>query len=248
MNRSIKSTALTIISIGLMTITACATPALTNKKAALFREIQKMSSHDRSLFGNTGISPQIIKAMEAVPREKFVGADQQGVAYENRPLPIGYGQTISQPFIVAAMTDLLQPKASDKVLELGTGSGYQAAVLSPLVKHIYTMEIVPELADSAKKRLVGLGLRNITVKTGDGYHGWPDHAPYNKIIVTAAASHIPHHLTKQLAAGGSMIIPIGSTFATQHLMLVNKSQDNKIKIKQLMPVRFVPLVGKDGQH
>lgn len=186
----------------------------------------------------------IMKVLAEVPRHQFVPADIRGRAYENRPLPIGYGQTISQPYIVAIMTDLIAPKPGHKALEIGTGSGYQAAVLSRLVERVYTMEIVEPLGNQATERLKRLGYDNIEVAVADGYYGWKEHAPFDIIIVTAAASHIPPPLIEQLKPGGKMIIPVGSRFMTQQLLLVDKDAENEITVRQILPVRFVPLTGE----
>jgi len=185
----------------------------------------------------------VLRAMRATPRHLFVPEDRMPSAYEDRPLPIGNGQTISQPYIVAYMTELLQPDGSGTVLEVGTGSGYQAAVLSPLYRKVYTIEIIPELAESAKTRLRNLGFSNVEVRTGDGYAGWPDKAPFDAIMVTAAAGHIPPPLISQLKAKGRMVIPVGSPSMIQHIILVEKDPKGNITTKSLLPVRFVPLTG-----
>lgn len=186
---------------------------------------------------------KVLLAMGSVPRHKFVSEDLINSAYEDRPLPIGCGQTISQPYIVALMTQLLNLAEKDKVLEVGTGSGYQAAILSGIVKEVYTIEIFEELGTSAGKRLKDLGYQNVKVKVADGYYGWPEEAPFDAIIVTCAATHIPPPLIEQLKDGGTMCIPVGSVFWTQNLMLVKK-KDGKIIAKSVLPVRFVPLLGK----
>ena len=186
---------------------------------------------------------KVLLAMGSVPRHKFVSEDLINSAYEDRPLPIGCGQTISQPYIVALMTQLLNLAEKDKVLEVGTGSGYQAAILSGIVKEVYTIEIFEELGTSAGKRLKDLGYQNVKVKVADGYYGWPEEAPFDAIIVTCAATHIPPPLIEQLKDGGTMCIPVGSVFWTQNLMLVQK-RDGKIIAKSVLPVRFVPLLGK----
>jgi len=180
-----------------------------------------------------------LRAMAKVPREKFVAKELQARAYEDRPLPIGYGQTISQPFIVAFMTQELKPKPTDRVLEVGTGSGYQAAVLAELVAEVYTIEIVKPLAESAEVRLRELGYKNVHVKAGDGYKGWREHAPFDAIIVTAAPDHVPQPLVEQLREGGRMIIPVGKTFA-QELYLLEK-RGGVVKQTAVIPVKFVPL-------
>ena len=180
-----------------------------------------------------------LRAMAKVPREKFVAKELQARAYEDRPLPIGYGQTISQPFIVAFMTQELKPKPTDHILEVGTGSGYQAAVLAELVAEVYTIEIVKPLAESAEVRLRELGYKNVHVKAGDGYKGWREHAPFDAIIVTAAPDHVPQPLVEQLKEGGRMIIPVGKTFA-QELYLLEK-RGGVVKQTAVIPVKFVPL-------
>ncbi|WP_460541738.1 protein-L-isoaspartate(D-aspartate) O-methyltransferase [Echinicola sediminis] len=181
----------------------------------------------------------VLKAMREVKRHLFVPDDYRKNAYDDRPLPIGYGQTISQPYIVAYMTEVISPEPYFKVLEIGTGSGYQAAVLAEIVDEVYTIEIVKELGTSAAKRLESLGFDNIKVKVGDGYYGWEERAPFDAIVVTAAAEFVPPPLIEQLKDGGKMIIPVGSPFMTQMLSLVEK-KNGKPRTKTLMPVRFVP--------
>ena len=188
---------------------------------------------------------RVLEALRQTPRHRFVPAALVPHAYEDRPLPIGYGQTISQPYIVAKMTELLEPKKEDRALEIGTGSGYQAAVLSPLVAEVYTMEIIEPLGIAARERLAALGYKNVEVRIGDGYYGWPEKAPFDCIIVTAAANHIPPPLVEQLKPGGRMVIPVGNPFQTQTLVLVSKGRKGPrdIQVRSLMPVAFVPLVG-----
>lgn len=187
-----------------------------------------------------GISDRAtLNAMRAVPRHLYVPYAQRRNAYQDRPLPIGYGQTISQPYIVAYMTEIVRPKANDIMLEIGTGSGYQAAVLAEIIDQVYTIEIVSPLGEQAKRKLEAQ-YDNVHVKIGDGYHGWPDHGPYDAIVVTAAAEYIPPPLVEQLKEGGRMIIPVGSPFQVQQLMLVEKTEDGSITTRSLMPVRFVP--------
>jgi protein-L-isoaspartate(D-aspartate) O-methyltransferase len=181
----------------------------------------------------------VLKAMGTVKRHLFVPSSQTEEAYADRPLPIGYGQTISQPYMVAYMTQVIKPSPSASVLEVGTGSGYQAAVLGEIIKQVYTIEIVPELGAAASKRLQRLGYRNVQVKVADGYHGWKENAPYDAIVVTAAAEYVPPPLIEQLKEGGRMVIPIGSPFMTQMLMLVEKKK-GKAVTRSLMPVIFVP--------
>jgi len=192
--------------------------------------------------GRIGVKNEaVLEAMLRVPRHKFVPRKSQSRAYVDSPLPIGYDQTISQPYIVAYMTEQLKPKKDYKALEIGTGSGYQAAVLSGLVRHVYTIEIIEDLGKRTKKRLKDMKYKNITVKIGDGYFGWKEHSPYDIIIVTAAPNHIPPPLVQQLKPGGVMCIPVGGRFQVQSLILVQKDKDGSVKTKQIMPVRFVPL-------
>ncbi len=191
-----------------------------------------------------GISNKaVLKAMRNVKRHQFVPKERIAEAYDDRPLPIGYGQTISQPYIVAYMTEVIQPRPEFKVLEIGTGSGYQAAVLAEIVKEVYTIEIVTELGNAATERLKKLGYNKVKVKLADGYHGWKEYGPYDAIIVTAAAEFVPPPLIEQLKEDGKMVIPIGSPFMTQTLMLVEK-KGKKVKTKNLMPVVFVPFTRK----
>lgn len=189
------------------------------------------------------LSERVLHVMGTVPRHLFVPPKLRRNAYENRPLPIGYGQTISQPYIVALMTDLLQPRADHKVLEIGTGSGYQAAVLSGLVKDVYSIEIIDQLGQSSKQVLKDLGYDNVSSRIADGYDGWPEHAPFDSIIVTAGISHIPPPLVRQLKNGGTMVIPVGTSFQTQQLTLVKKDLSGAITTKQIIPVIFVPFTG-----
>jgi len=189
---------------------------------------------------------RVLRAMASVPRHEFVPASRQNRAYADTPLPIGYGQTISQPYIVAEMTRLLDLRPDSKVLEIGTGSGYQAAVLTEFTPHVYTIEIIKPLADAARERLKRLGYDVVQVRHGDGYYGWPQEAPFDGIIVTCAAGQIPPPLIQQLAPGGRMVIPVGPAFGTQSLMLVTKDPDGTVRSRSLMSVRFVPLVRRDA--
>ena len=198
----------------------------------------------RETGGETGrprFSDAVMAAMGKVPRHRFVPALQDIFAYENRPLPIGEGQTISQPYIVALMTDLLDPKPADSVLEVGTGSGYQAAVLAELVAKVTTIEIVAPLGRRAMRLLDELGYRNVTVRIGDGYGGWPAAAPFDAIIVTAAPATIPQPLIDQLRPGGRMVIPVGGSSDVQQLLVVEKHSDGRTTTRRTLPVRFVPL-------
>ena len=193
---------------------------------------------------NSGVKDRaVLNAMRNVKRHLFVPENQMANAYNDRPMPIGYGQTISQPYIVAYMTEVIKPKPEFKVLEIGTGSGYQAAVLAEIVKEVYTIEIVPALGNAAGPRLKKLGYNNVNVKISDGYHGWKEHAPFDAIIVTAAAEFVPPPLIQQLKDGGKMVIPVGSPFMTQTLMLIEK-KGKRITTKSLMPVVFVPFTRK----
>jgi protein-L-isoaspartate(D-aspartate) O-methyltransferase len=190
------------------------------------------------------LDAHVLEAISKVPRHEFVPEKQRRWAYKNRPLPIGYGQTISQPAVVAIMTDLLQLEQTDRVLEIGTGSGYQAAVLAELVDSVYSIEIVQELAERGAGDLKRTGYDNVILRKGDGYYGWKESAPFDAIIVTAAASHIPPPLIKQLKPGGRMIIPVGGRFMVQHLILVTKDEAGKVITRQILPVKFVPLTGQ----
>ncbi|MDH3305464.1 MAG: protein-L-isoaspartate(D-aspartate) O-methyltransferase [Gammaproteobacteria bacterium] len=190
------------------------------------------------------ISKAVMASMNTVKRHELVPRSERRYAYENRPLPIGYGQTISQPYIVALMTQLIDVDADDVVLEVGTGSGYQAAILAELVGHVYSIEIIPALAIRAKQDLERLGYKNIITKLGDGYYGWEEHAPFDAIIVTAAASHVPPPLIDQLKPGGRMVIPVGERFMTQTLLLLEKTEKGEVISRQHGAVRFVPLTGE----
>ena len=185
--------------------------------------------------------PRVIEAMRQVPRHSFIPAAERARAYDDGPVPIGQGQTISQPYIVALMTELVRPQPGDRVLEVGTGSGYQAAVLARLVRHVYTIELEETLARSATAVLRELKFENITVRTGDGYGGWPEHAPFDIVIVTAAPEHIPQPLIDQLKPGGRLIVPVGPRFSVQQLKLLEKDAGGAIKTTEVSPVMFVPL-------
>ena len=197
----------------------------------------------RNYLKRKALDPGVLRALAEVPRHEFVPAAQRPSAYENRPLPIGHGQTISQPYIVAVMTELLEVGETDRVLEIGTGSGYQAAILGELVEQVYTIEIIKPLGKRAGTLLKELDYENVTVRIGDGYYGWQQEAPFDAIIVTAAASHIPPPLIRQLKAGGRMVIPVGSRFMVQQLLVVHKDSKGTISTRQVLPVRFVPLTG-----
>lgn len=214
-----------------------------NRRAAMIADIEADILYTYRETGRQAFDPRVMKTMASIERHQFVPDDLESSAYENRPLPIGYGQTISQPYIVALMTDLLELDGNDVVLEIGTGSGYQAAILSNLVKEVYTIEIIAPLAELAKTRLSRLGFNNVTTRLADGYYGWEEQAPFDAIVVTAAAGQVPPPLIDQLRPGGRMVIPVGSRFFVQQLLLVQKAMDGKVKTRQILPVRFVPLTG-----
>jgi protein-L-isoaspartate(D-aspartate) O-methyltransferase len=203
------------------------------ERRAMVQEIAVYSS-------GQALDAAVLEAMRRVPRHLFIPPGQQPHAYENRPLPIGHGQTISQPYIVALMTDLMRPAKTHRVLEIGTGSGYQAAVLAELVQSVYTIEIVAPLAEEARARLARLGYANVSVRTGDGYKGWPEHAPFDAIMVTAGADAVPPPLVQQLKPGGRIVIPVGPAYSVQYLTVVEKQSDGSLRTRQVAPVRFVP--------
>jgi protein-L-isoaspartate(D-aspartate) O-methyltransferase len=205
---------------------------------------QRMVEEQLKAPGRDITNQKILAAMAAVPRHEFVPETVRAMAYGDHPLPIGHGQTISQPYIVAFMTEQLQPRPTDRVLEIGTGSGYQAAVLSALVSEVYTIEIVEPLASRAEADLRRLGYKNVKVKAGDGYKGWPEAAPFDTIIVTCAPEHVPQPLVDQLKDGGRMIVPVGPAY-DQKLYLLQK-RGKKVEQRAVLPVRFVPMTGKKG--
>lgn len=213
------------------------------QRRKLRAQIEQDAAETADATGRPRFSARVMDAIDAVPRHRFVPARELKYAYENRPLSIGYGQTISQPYIVALMTELLEPQSGDVVLEVGTGSGYQAAVLAKLVARVYTIEIVPPLAKNAALRLEQLGYGNVEVRLGDGYYGWREHGPYDGIIVTAAANSIPPPLIEQLKPGGRMLIPVGAPFSAQELIVLTKDANGKVSTRSVLPVAFVPLTG-----
>lgn len=240
-------------SIGLAALLALgigvtqAAPPLDPARAAsvrLWDAVELQISRLRGELGFAQLSPPVRQALEQVPRHLFVPESQRPQAYENRPLPIGYGQTISQPLIVALMTELLDVGPGDRVFELGTGSGYQAAVLDALGCQVYSVEIIPELARSASAVLEAQGYDDVETRIGDGYFGWPEAAPFDAIIVTAASDHIPPPLVQQLRPGGRMLIPVGGRYATQQLVLVTRDEQGLVTTREITPVRFVPLTGQ----
>jgi protein-L-isoaspartate(D-aspartate) O-methyltransferase len=228
------------LAIGMGTLTMV---FAANDRAAERQEmVDEIIALDRLTAAGTGrppISQRVLDAMRKVPREEFVPGPQKRAAYRNRPLPIGAGQTISQPYIVALMSDLLQLEPDHKVLEIGTGCGYQAAVLGELARAVHTIEIVPSLGACAAAALTNLGYANVHPRVGDGYRGWPEEAPFDAIIVTAAPDHIPPALVEQLKPGGRLVIPVGTL--NQELMVIYKQQDGTTLSEQIVPVRFVPL-------
>lgn len=216
--------------------------------AGMMRDIRQEVQLTKSWIGKEYLDARVLAAMEKVPRHEFVPQELDYLAYSNGPLAIGHGQTISQPYIVALMTDLLRPRAGDVMLEVGTGSGYQAAVLSLLVKQVYSIEIVTALAQDAVARLRRLGYGNVEVRSGDGYSGWQEHAPFDAIIVTAAAPAIPPPLLDQLKPGGRMLIPVGEPYDRQILTVIEKNERGEVTEQTILPVAFVPLTGEHGQE
>jgi protein-L-isoaspartate(D-aspartate) O-methyltransferase len=208
----------------------------------MLEDIKRETVLTAFLTGRKTLSPEVMEAMGEVPREQFVAPEMASEAFDNGPLPIGYGQTISQPFIVALMTELLEIKETDKILEIGTGSGYQTAILSLLAGQVYTVEVIESLSIEAAARFKKLNYPNIHVKTGNGYEGWPEQAPYDGIIVTAAAPYVPEPLIEQLKAGGSLVIPVGRPYEHQELIVLEKQGRGANKISKILDVAFVPLV------
>ena len=217
---------------------------MKNDMQRMIDDIEMEVHMTRHLIGKNSLAERVMAAMKKVPRHEFLPPDLRYCAYDNGPAPIGSGQTISQPYIVALMSDLLATKPGDIILEIGTGSGYQAAILSQLVQQVYSVEIIPELAESARKRLDRLGYDNIEVRNADGYFGWPEHAPYDGIIVTAAAPHIPPALIEQLRPGARLVIPVGLPYSYQELMVVEKKTNGGIETEKILGVSFVPLTGE----
>lgn len=232
-----------IFSIFLPASKAPAEDAYLKQRMALVDEIQAGVRETAVMLGRGTLNPRVLEALKKVPRHEFVADEYRPYAYENRPLPIGHGQTISQPYIVAVMTDLLDAGETSKVLEIGTGSAYQAAILGEIAADVYTIEIVEPLAQSARERLQRLHYDNVHARRGDGYYGWAEAGPFDAILVTAAASHIPPPLIKQLKPGGRMLIPVGDRFNVQQLVLLEKNPNGKVITRQLLPVAFVPLTG-----
>ncbi len=210
----------------------------------MIEDIRNEVSYTQHLIGRDRLAPRVMEAMREVPRDAFVPQALKAVAFEDGPLPIGHGQTISQPYIVALMTDMLDLRPRDRVLEIGTGSGYQTAILSRLCQQVYSVEVVPELHEEARQVFQQLGYDNIETRIGNGYEGWPEHAPYDGIIVTAAATHIPPALVEQLRPGGRLVIPVGQPYCHQELMLVEKDGRGEIRTRNILGVAFVPMVDR----
>ena len=236
---------LSLLLVSLFLLGTPAVPAESYEKAHQ-RMLQEIEADTRLTARQTGrkvLDSRVMEAMARVPRHDFVPPELRRHAYDNRPLPIGYGQTISQPYIVALMTDLLGLGAAAKVLEIGTGSGYQAAVLSELGARVFTIEIIPELGSDVAERFVELGYSEIASRVGDGYYGWEEEAPFDAVIVTAASPTIPPPLVAQLKPGGVLVIPVGGPFSVQHLTLVEKDESGVVRTTHVLPVAFVPLTG-----
>ena len=222
---------------------ALATVDYAAPRRRMLDAIARLTSSTVESTGVEAIDAAVMAAIDRVPRHEFVPAQARSSAYANRPLSIGHGQTISQPYIVALMTHLLEVEPGGRVLEIGTGSGYQAAVLAELATEVHTIEIVEPLAELATSRLARLGYHGVRTRLGDGYFGWPESAPFDVIIVTAAAAHVPPPLVEQLAPGGVLVIPVGEQFSVQMLLLVRKRENGEVSVRQILPVRFVPLTG-----
>jgi protein-L-isoaspartate(D-aspartate) O-methyltransferase len=215
---------------------------LSWNRQRLVAEIEADARRTADLTGRAVFSERVLRAIGTVPRETFVPESARRNAYANRPLSIGHGQTISQPYIVALMTDLLDLNSGDRVLEIGTGCGYQTAILAELAAHVFTIEVVPELQAESRERLKALGYRNISFRIGDGWHGWPEEAPFDAIVVTAAPATLPPALTAQLAIGGRLLVPVGRQHETQLLTRILRREDGRLVEERSLPVAFVPLV------
>ena len=212
------------------------------RRARMLEEVDAMYAATRAETGIAAMSPAVRAALARVERHRFVPESQRAAAYRNHPLPIGAGQTISQPYIVALSTDLVQPRPGHTVLEIGTGSGYQAAVLAQIVARVYTIELIADLGHAAAARLAAAGYANVEVRIGDGYAGWPERAPFDGIVVTAAAPRVPQALVDQLKPGARLVIPVGASPAAQELLVLTKRADGGVDERRVLPVRFVPLV------
>jgi protein-L-isoaspartate(D-aspartate) O-methyltransferase len=234
--------ALARLLVGFLLIEELQAQDFAAQRARMVAEVEATYAETRGFTGLPAMSPRVRAALGKVERHKLVPAEQRALAYRNHPLPIGQGQTISQPYIVALSTDLIAPEPHFTVLEVGTGSGYQAAVLAEIVQTVYSIEILESLAVAAANSLRELQYKNIEIKFGDGYKGWPEKGPFDAIIVTAAAPRVPDALVEQLKPGGKMVIPVGAPGETQELLLITKDMDGKSRQKRILPVRFVPLL------
>jgi protein-L-isoaspartate(D-aspartate) O-methyltransferase len=235
--------ALVLLLAAAESVTALAQDSHAALRHAMVEEIRAIARDVVTDTGRPTIDDRVLAVMDKVPRHRFVPSGEVRAAYANRPLPIGHGQTISQPYIVALMTDLIKPQSAAVVLEIGTGSGYQAAILAELVRTVCTIEIIEPLARQAQERLRSEGYSQVRTRIGDGYFGWEDCGPFDAIIVTAAASQVPPPLVRQLKPGGRMVIPVGAPFLAQYLTLVDKGVDGAVTTRQILPVQFVPLTG-----
>jgi protein-L-isoaspartate(D-aspartate) O-methyltransferase len=234
-----------LLSVLLLPLPACGPPSVSEQSATQHVSDEEYAKQRRQLvkqLHSEGIQNQgVLDALSKVPRHRFVPPAYRHLAYQNRPLPIGKDQTISQPFIVGYMTEAAEIASGEKVLEIGTGSGYQAAVLAEVAKEVYTIEIIPDLADSSRTLLREMGYKNVQVKTGNGYEGWADHAPFDAIVVTAAPDEVPKALVEQLAVRGKMVIPVGKSF--QQMVIITKTESGVVE-QRTIPVAFVPMTGK----
>lgn len=229
------------LSLLVLTGQFCVTPQEPNKPQADRYASERRLMVERQIGARGLAGERVLRAMERVPRHEFVPEPLRGEAYADYPLPIGFGQTISQPAIVAYMTEAADISAGEKVLEIGTGSGYQAAVLAELAGEVYTIEIIPELAEQSRRLLGALGYKNVFVRAGNGYLGWPERAPFDAVVVTAAPDEVPKALVEQLAVGGKMVVPVGTT--SQEMMIITKTREGLVE-QRTIPVRFVPMTGK----
>ena len=236
--------AVLVVATLMVSATGATEPDFAGQRRQMVAEVAAMAHATAAETGRQRLSDPVLRAMETVQRHRFVPDAEVGSAYRNRPLSIGDGQTISQPYIVALSAELIDPKPGDAVLEVGTGSGYQAAVLAELVDRVYSIEIIESLGRQAADRLAALGYRNVEVRIGDGYQGWAEKAPFDAIVVTAAAPHVPEPLLAQLKPGGRMVIPVGRRDQGQEMLLVVKGADGRLQTRRVIPVRFVPLTGE----
>ncbi len=243
---ALRTTVLTLILLAVGASPACSQDSFTEQRAALIDEIERVVRQTQSVTGRSALAETVMAAMVTVPRHEFVPAAVRQFSYDNRPLPIGEGQTISQPYIVALMTDLAEVGPDSVVLEIGTGSGYQAAVLAEIVEHVYTIEIVEPLGLRATGTLDRLGYDNVTVRVGDGYQGWPEFAPFDAILVTAAPEQIPQPLIDQLAVGGKLVVPVGEQSRTQSLQVLDKLPEGETRVTGVLPVLFVPFTRSEN--